>query len=373
MERIDYNQSLFPEDTAADLLRKLVSIPSFSGEENLRSDFLETFFGKKGIPTQRIVNNLIVRQPHHDAKKVTLMLNSHIDTVRPTAGYTFDPFNPPLSDTQVLGLGSNDAGASVVSMIATFLHFYDTKLPFNLMLVLSCEEENSGPDGMRKMWPEIKDTVDFAVMGEPTGMKAAIAERGLLVIDAEAKGVSAHAALNEGVNAIYIAVEDIFALRSTTFDKISPTMGEVKLTVTQIHAGTQHNVVPDSCTFVIDIRPTDVYTNQEIMDILQPKVKSTLKARSLTNKSSATPLDHPLMQCVQQLGIETYVSPTTSDWMRISCPAIKMGPGESVRSHHPDEYVTIEELKQGIAGYIRFIEELTKIIPNTKRDHSFFE
>ena len=329
---------------------------SFSGEEKDRSDFLCGYLAEKGIRTERIGYNIIARQPHHDSTKQTLMLNSHLDTVNPAASYTFDPFNPPVSDTHVYGLGSNDAGASVVCLLQTFLHFYETELPFNLMLVLSCEEENSGPNGMRKLSEILKP--DFAIIGEPTGMRAAIAERGLLVIDGEATGVSGHAARNEGVNALYIALDDIQTMKSVKFDKISPTMGEVKLTVTQINAGTQHNVVPDKCTFVVDIRPTDQYSNTEILQILQSKVKSTLTARNLTNKSSATPPGHILMKTIEKLGIESYVSPTTSDWMRISCPAVKMGPGESARSHQADEFVLVSELKDGVERYIRFIESI---------------
>ncbi|MDR2816055.1 MAG: M20/M25/M40 family metallo-hydrolase [Proteiniphilum sp.] len=344
---------------AVELLRKLVSIQSFSGEEHQRSDYLTAYFSEKGISTERTGNNLVIRQPHHNAQKPTLMLNSHLDTVRPGAGYAFDPFSPPHSASHVYGLGSNDAGASLVTLLQTFLYFYKKPLPFNLLLALSAEEENSGPNGMQLLWKKLSGEVNMAIVGEPTGMKAAVAERGLLVIDGEAKGLSGHAARNEGINALYIALEDISTLRSVNFPKISPVMGEVKLTVTQINAGTQHNVVPDRCRFVADIRPTEMYTNSEIMAILQPKVKSELKARSLTNSSSATPAKHPLMQCAQQLGIETYTSPTTSDWMRITCPALKMGPGESARSHRPDEFVTVEELQQGIEGYIRFIKKLT--------------
>ena len=329
---------------------------SFSGEEKDRSDFLCGYLAEKGIRTERIGYNIIARQPHHDSTKQTLMLNSHLDTVKPAASYTFDPFNPPISDTHIFGLGSNDAGASAVCLLQTFLHFYETELQFNLMLVLSCEEENSGPNGMRKLSEILKP--DFAIIGEPTGMRAAIAERGLLVIDGEATGVSGHAARNEGVNALYIALDDIQTMKSVKFDKISPMMGEVKLTVTQINAGTQHNVVPDKCTFVVDIRPTDQYSNTEILQILQSKVKSTLTARNLTNKSSATPPGHILMKTIEKLGIESYVSPTTSDWMRISCPAVKMGPGESARSHQADEFVLVSELEMGLNGYIRFIESI---------------
>lgn len=343
------------------LLKGLISLQSFSGEEHLRADFLCDFFAEKGIAAERISNNLIVRQRYFDKTKQTLMLNSHLDTVKPAASYTFNPFKPPLSDTHVFGLGSNDAGASVVCMVETFLHFYEQKLSLNVMLVLSCEEENSGPNGMYMLWKKISSEVDFAIIGEPTGMCAAIAERGLLVIDGEANGVSGHAAREEGVNALYIALEDIETLKLARFNKISPTMGNMKLTVTQIYAGTQHNVVPDKCTFVVDIRPTEMYTNREIMEILRPKVKSTLTARSLINKSSATPPNHVLMQAINDLKIDTYTSPTTSDWMRVSCPAVKMGPGKSERSHQADEFVLVEELKDGVEGYVRFIENLSKI------------
>ncbi|MDR1743390.1 MAG: M20/M25/M40 family metallo-hydrolase [Dysgonamonadaceae bacterium] len=343
-----------PLHSSIEILRKLISLKSFSGEENLRSDYLYDFFTEKGIRVQRIGNNLVAHQLYHDSDKPTLMLNSHLDTVKPASTYTLDPFSPLLSDTHIFGLGSNDAGASVVCMIQAFLHFYEKELPFNLMLALSCEEENSGPNGMKKLAEEI--TPDMAIIGEPTGMKAAIAERGLLVIDGIAEGISGHAARDEGVNAIYIALNDIEILRKTVFDKISPTMGRVKLTVTQINAGTQHNVVPDKCSFVVDVRPTDVYTNAEIFALLQEKTESKLTARSLINKSSATPLDHPLIKVIENLGLETYTSPTTSDWMRISCPAIKMGPGDSARSHQADEFILIDELQKGIDGYIQFID-----------------
>lgn len=347
---------------AVETLRKLVSLQSFSGEEELRVDYVLALFAAKNIAPQRIGNNLIFRQSVHSSDKPTLMLNSHLDTVKPASGYTFNPFDPPMSDTHIWGLGSNDAGASVVSMMQTFLHFYDTELPFNILLALSAEEENSGPGGMTHLWSQLADEVDFAIIGEPTQMKAAIAERGLLVVDGEAQGVSGHAARNEGTNALYIALDDIQTIRSTKLEKVSPTMGEVKMTVTQINAGTQHNVVPDKCSFVIDIRPTDQYNNSEIMTILQSKVKSTLIARNLKNRSSATPHSHFIMKAIEEQGIESYVSPTTSDWMRITCPAVKMGPGDSARSHQSDEYILIDEIGQGIAGYIKFVEQLSKVI-----------
>ena len=232
----------------------------------------------------------------------------------------------------------------------------------NLVLVLTCEEERSGKGGMTQLWPDVLAKLEtsqkYAIIGEPTGMKAATSERGLLVIDAEAKGKSGHAARNEGENAIYIALEDIEKLRNHEFSRISPRMGKVNLNVTQMNAGTAHNVIPDRCTFVIDIRPTEQYTNEEILIELQSICRSTLTARNLTNRSSATYPESPLQKTAEALGIETFSSPTTSDWMRIRCDAIKMGPGESQRSHKKDEFVTVEEIENGIKTYIDFINKL---------------
>lgn len=352
-------------DEAVSLLRQIVSIESFSGNESERSSFICDFFNSKGLKVERIKNNIIVKLFNAGPEAPVLMLNSHLDTVKPGEGYSFDPFNPPFDVHRVLGLGSNDAGASVVSMVATFLHFACVEpsptcaaaLPFNLMLLLSAQEENSGPQGISLALKSC-GRVDAAIIGEPTTMKAAIAERGLLVLDGKAKGVTGHAARAEGVNALYVALEDIERLRNFKFEKISPLMGEVKLTVTQINAGNQHNVVPDLCTFVVDIRPTDLYTNSEITSLLSSVVKSELTPRNLLNRSSATPLGHSLLQTIEKLEIESYLSPTTSDWMRLSVPAIKMGPGDSARSHCPDEYVTVSEIRSGIEGYINFIQNL---------------
>lgn len=342
---------------AVSMLRKLVSIPAYSTHEILRSDFISKYLYNKGVVHSRIKNNIVAYSKYFDPSKPTLMLNSHIDTVRESDSYTFDPFNPPYSESVIFGLGSNDAGASLVSAIHAFLFYYEKRLPFNLLLALSCEEEISGPNGMDLIVEEIKN-IDCAIIGEPTGMKVATAERGLLVLDGTAIGKSGHAARNEGINALYIALEDIAKLRNFKFEKISERMGEVKLTVTQIEAGRQHNVVPEICKFVVDIRPTEQYSNKEVLDILQAQVKSKLTPRSLTNRSSATPLGHPLLNCADSLAIGQYTSPTTSDWMRIDIPAIKMGPGESSRSHQADEYVLVDELLGGVAGYIRFIANM---------------
>lgn len=339
------------------LLQELIKIPAYSTQEYMRSDYISRYLQERGITHTRLKNNIIAYSKYFDPAKKILMLNSHIDTVKPVESYTFDPFNPPISDTHIYGLGSNDAGGSLVSLIHTFICLYDKKLDYNLMLALSCEEEISGPNGMDLIVEEIKK-IDLAIIGEPTGMKAATAERGLLVIDGTARGKSGHAARNEGVNALYIAIEDVFTLRNFKFDKISPLMGEVKLSVTQIQAGTQHNVVPEICKFVVDIRPTEQYNNKEILDLLQMSVKSELIARSLTNRSSATPEGSPLLIAANKLGIEQYTSPTTSDWMRISIPGVKMGPGESARSHRADEFIYVDEVKEAVSGYIKYIVNL---------------
>ena len=256
----------------------------------------------------------------------------------------------------VAGLGSNDDGASAVAMIAAYRHFQNSSR--NIVLVLTCEEERSGKNGMTGLWSNRITGVDLAIVGEPTGMKAATAERGLLVIDATAHGISGHAARNEGENALYIALDDIVRLRAYEFGKVSPRMGKVNLNVTQINAGTAHNVVPDRCDFVIDIRPTEQYTNEEILNELQGICRSELKPRNLANRSSATFSGSPLQKAAEKLGIETFSSPTTSDWMRITCDAVKMGPGESSRSHKRNEFVFTEEIRNGIEGYIEFIESL---------------
>jgi acetylornithine deacetylase len=316
----------------------------------------------KGIEHERVGNNIIAEHIT-DPSKPTLMLCAHIDTVEPCEGYTFDPYKPEnCPSDMVQGLGSNDDGASVVSMIAAYRYFHNSAkshadIP-NLTLVLTCEEERSGKGGMAGLWGKRLDRIDYTIVGEPTGMKAATSERGLLVIDATAHGVSGHAARNEGKNALYIALEDIERLRKHEFTKVSPKMGRVNLNVTQINAGSAHNVIPDRCDFVIDIRPTEQYSNEEILQELQAICESELKPRNLANRSSATKEDSPLQKTAERMGIETFSSATTSDWMRITCDAIKMGPGESTRSHRKDEFVYIDEVRNAIETYIEFIEKL---------------
>ena len=356
---------------AVELLKEMVAIPSPSFSEYAVCEHISEWMTDRGLVHERVGNNIIAGHIV-DPSKPVLMLCAHIDTVSPSEGYEFDPYEPHYDiaadvigrmtgqdvgpEDIVAGLGSNDDGASVVAMTAAYRHFLDSGR--NLMLVLTCEEERSGKSGMTGLWNNRITGVDLAIVGEPTGMKAATAERGLLVIDATAHGVSGHAARNEGENALYIALEDIAKLRAYEFGKVSPRMGKVNLNVTQINAGTAHNVVPDRCDFVIDIRPTEQYTNEEILQELQAVCRSELKPRNLANRSSATFSSSPLQKAAEKLGIETFSSPTTSDWMRITCDAVKMGPGESSRSHKRNEFVYIDEIRKGIEGYIEFIESL---------------
>ena len=367
---------------SVELLKEMVAIPSVSFSEADVCTLISSWLTEKGVEHRRYGNNLIAEHISNPDSP-TLMLCAHIDTVAASNEYSFDPHKPdyikaaetissyiaegkipeaPCSQATpeniVAGLGSNDDGASVVSMIAGFRYFKSMTISPNIMLVLSCEEERSGINGMTGLWHRIKDKVDYAIVGEPTGMKAATAERGLLVIDASAHGISGHAARNEGLNAIHIALEDIERLRTHEFTKISPRMGKVNLNVTQINAGTAHNVIPDLCTFVIDIRPTEQYSNEEILKELQGICRSELKARNLSNLSSATKEGSILQDTADRLGIGTFSSPTTSDWMRIDCDAIKMGPGNSSRSHKKDEFVFVKEIEDGIKTYIEFIENL---------------
>ena len=348
---------------AVALLKEMVAIPSPSFHEDAVCSHISKWMTSKGIQHERIGNNLVAEHVV-DPSLPTLMLCAHIDTVEPCEGYSFDPYNPEsCPEDMVQGLGSNDDGASVVSMLGVYSFFVDDQddkedARANLILVLTCEEERSGVGGMTGLWSQLQSKVDFAIVGEPTGMKAAVSERGLLVIDATAHGVSGHAARNEGKNALYIALEDIDALRKYDFAKVSPKMGEVNLNVTQINAGSAHNVIPDRCDFVIDIRPTEQYSNKEILEDLQRVCKSELRARNLANKSSATFEESRLQAAAEKLGLETFSSATTSDWMRISCDAIKMGPGESTRSHRKDEFVYIDEIRNAIETYIEFINTL---------------
>lgn len=349
-------------DDSIGLLRKMIATPSFSFEEEKVCKLISESLSDWGIRHQVLKNNILAFNKEYSPSLPTLVLDAHVDTVQPASTYSRDPFEPGNDDDTIFGLGANDDGGSVVSMIATFRYFYDKPLSINLALSLTAEEERSGADGARWLFSEEgpfgKKQPEWVILGEPTNMRAATSERGLLVLDGEATGVSGHAARNEGVSALYIALDDITALRNHRFTKVSPLMGEVKLNVTQINAGTAHNVIPDKCTFVVDIRPTEQYSNEEILAEVQALCKSTLTPRNMKNRSSATKSGSELIRIASEMGIETFSSPTTSNWMRVSSDAIKMGPGDSSRSHHADEFILRSEIEDAVNKYIKFITSL---------------
>lgn len=357
------------------LLKDMVATPSVTFNEQKVREVICSYLHDEGVEHGCVKDNIFALNRHWEASKPTLMLCAHMDTVPANNGYDFDPHTPDYGQARsilgldgefIAGLGSNDDGGSVVAMISAFCHFYNAEhLNFNLLLCITCQEENSGPDGSRHLWSEYWSKPgtqwprpDFAIIGEPTSGMVATSERGLLVIDGTAHGVSGHAARAEGVNALYIAMDDIQKLRDFRFEKLSAIMGEVKLNVTQISAGTAHNVIPDNCSFVVDIRPTDCYSNTEIFEMLQAICKSELRARNLTNRSSASDPDGILVKAVKKIGLQTFSSPTTSDWIRTRCDAIKMGPGDSRRSHHANEYILVSEIDQAVENYINLIDSI---------------
>ena len=355
----DMNTETLYSDAVA-LLRDLIRIPSPSREEAGTADRLAAFLSDSGIETHRKKNNVWAFNRHYDPAKPTILLNSHHDTVRPNSGYTRDPYDPAIEGDRLYGLGSNDAGASGVSLLAAFRHFYDREeMKYNLCVAITAEEENSGSDGLECVLPEL-GPLDFAIVGEPTQMQLAIAERGLMVVDCTARGRSGHAAREEGDNAIYKAMQDIEWFRSYRFPKVSELFGAVKMTVTIISAGTQHNVVPAECRFVVDVRTTDAYTNEETVEIVRRHMRSEAVPRSTRIRASAVAPEHPLVGAAAALGVERFVSPTTSDMALMAFPSLKMGAGDSARSHTADEYVLRSEVEQGVEGYIRYIAELAK-------------
>ena len=340
------------------LLQNLIRIPSFSREEGETACLLQQFLESKGIAeVHREKNNIWATVRHFDANRPTLLLNSHHDTVRPCASYTRDPFIPAIEDGRLYGLGSNDAGASLVSLITVFCDLYNEPLPFNLLLALSAEEEVTGESGIRHLLPMLP-RIDMAIVGEPTQMRVALGERGLVVLDGVALGVSGHAARNEGVNALYQALDDIKCLRQFRFERESSLLGPIKVSVTQIQAGTQHNVVPDECRFVVDVRTTDAYSNEETVNLLQSVAQSRLAARSTRIRASAIEVGHPLVKSALSAGLSTFVSPTTSDMSQMAFPSIKVGPGDSARSHSADEWVGVGEIEQAIGLYKEIILNL---------------
>lgn len=340
-----------------DLLKNMIRIPSFSRDEGAVADFLERWMLTEGFEARRLGNNLWIESGPADGRP-TILLNAHIDTVKPASGYTRDPFTPEIEDGCLYGLGSNDDGGSLVALLETYSRLIQKEQPYRLIFSATAEEEVSGKGGLDLILPEL-GRIDFGVMGEPTGMRMAVAERGLMVLDCTAYGKSGHAARNEGVNAIYKAIVDIQWFKSHSFDRVSDFLGAVKMSVTQINAGTQHNVVPDKCTFVVDVRPNGMYTNPELLEMIKSSVSCEVKERSTRIGSSHLPMDHPAVVRGLSLGLEPFGSPTTSNQALCHFPTLKIGPGDSARSHTADEYIRLDEIVDGIETYVALLCGLT--------------
>ena len=353
------------EQKAVELLKSLIKTPSFSNEEKAAADIYENWLKAQGsTKVFRFHNNVYALGEHFDSSKPILLINSHLDTVRPVSSWTKDPFNPLIENGKLYGLGSNDAGASGVSLAVVFIDLKDKRdLPYNLLLAISASEEKMGEYGMRALLPHLKEQglyPDMAIVGEPTGCRAAIAERGLVVCDAIVRGKSGHAARNEGINALYRALDDITIIRNLTWPNDSEVLGPIKATVTMIDAGSQHNVVPDTCHYVVDLRTTDAYSNEETVELLRNFTKwSEITPRSTRIRASVLSEEDNLFKTAKKIGLETYVSPTTSDMSAMNdFPSIKIGPGESERSHTADEFIYLDEIRQGIRTYLDFIQAL---------------
>jgi acetylornithine deacetylase len=343
---------------AIELLKVLINTPSFSGQEDETADIIERFLKNEGLIPIRKKNNVWVLGAESDHLKPTLLLISHHDTVKPVKGWSLDPFGALEKDNKLYGLGSNDAGASLVCLLAVFLALNQTMQRYNLIYAAAAEEENSGKDGVSLIMEAI-GSVDLAIVGEPTQMQMAVAEKGLMVLHCEAKGVAGHAARNEGLNALYKAIDDINWFRNYQFKEISPLLGSVKMTVTQIEAGYQHNVIPDSCKFVVDIRSNECYSNESIFEIVKENIQSEISPVSYRLNSSNIELEHPIVKKGLSLGLSYYGSPTLSDQAQIPFTSIKIGVGDSARSHTADEFVFLAEIREGIDIYFKLLDRLT--------------
>ena len=350
----DYYQS------SLKLLKDLIRSPSMSKDESDTGDILSDALKANGIHFERKHHNLWMRNKYFNADKPTLLLNSHHDTVKPNEGYTLDPFDPVIKEGKLLGLGSNDAGASLVALFYAFVHYYEIDLPINLVFAATAEEEISGSKGLMSILTHL-ESIDYALVGEPTEMKIAIAEKGLMVLDVYAKGRSGHAASDLGENAIYKAIKDIEWFKNYDFERKSSTLGAVNMSVTMIEAGYQHNLIPDTCHFVVDVRTTDVYTHSEILGLINMETSSLIRPRSTHLNPSSLSKDHILLQAANRMGIDQFGSATLSDQCLMPFSSIKMGPGLSERSHSADEFIYLDEIKWGIKGYIEFINTLSKI------------
>ena len=342
---------------AITLLSALISIPSISREEEQVANFLQNYIEGCGNMTGRSGNNSWCISPIFDIKKPTILLNSHIDTVKPVNGWRKHPFTAKMENGKLYGLGSNDAGASVVSLYEAYRHLSATEQAYNLIFLASCEEEVSGKNGVESVLP-LLPPITLGIVGEPTEMHPAIAEKGLMVLDVNAHGKAGHAARNEGENAIYKALDDIQWFRNHRFSKESPLLGPVKMSVTQINAGTQHNVIPDLCTFVVDIRSNECYSNEELFDEICSHIQGEAKARSFRLNSSHIEMDHPFVKRTMQLNRTPFGSPTLSDQALMKFPSVKIGPGKSSRSHTADEYILVSEIEEAIRMYIEILDGL---------------
>ncbi|WP_339864627.1 M20 family metallo-hydrolase [uncultured Algoriphagus sp.] len=351
-------------DNAVQLLTQLIEIPSYSKEESSTAEVIEEFFTARDIEVHKSGNNIWAFANPFDKDKPTIWLNSHHDTVKPNAGYTKDPFLAITEDGKLYGLGSNDAGGPLVSLMAAFSHFYGQELPFNLIMIASSEEEISGKNGIASVIDQLPPC-ELAIVGEPTLMDMAVAEKGLMVIDAKVYGKAGHAAREEGVNAIYLALDDLQKIKDFEFEKVSQFLGKTKVSATVIHSGQQHNVVPDLCEFVLDVRVTDVYSLEGALDELKGSLNAELTPRSLRLQSSHVPEGHLILKVGEQLGLKTYGSPTLSDQALIPYPSVKIGPGDSARSHSADEYIYLNEIQEGIEGYIKILETYAAILTQT--------
>ncbi|MDR2473353.1 MAG: M20 family metallo-hydrolase [Tannerella sp.] len=343
---------------ALDLLKGMIAIPSFSREENDVADYLENQWKKAGYEVNRHGNNLWINGII-DSAKPTLLLNSHIDTVKPVFNWIHEPFDPDseTEDDRLYGLGSNDAGASVVTLYETFTVLTKREQPYNLIFLASAEEEISGKNGVEAVLP-LLPSIDFGVIGEPTGMNPAIAEKGLMVLDCVATGRAGHAARNEGINAITLAIRDINRIDTYRFKHESPLLGAVKMSVTQIQAGTQHNVIPDKCSFVVDVRSNEMYSNEEILNEIRSFVACEITPRSIRLNSSRTDIDHPFVTRTVIAGRQPFGSPTLSDQALMPFPTVKIGPGDSARSHSADEYIRLSEIREALDIYIMLLDGL---------------
>ncbi len=352
------NSKLLQKD-AIDLLKTLISLPSFSKEEDKTAAHIIQFLTVRNIKVEQVKNNVWATNLHFDSSKPSLLLNSHHDTVKPNKGYSREPFSPFEHDGKVYGLGSNDAGGSLVSLLSTFLYFYaQTHLPYNIVFVASAEEEISGQDGIELVLKHLP-AFEFGIVGEPTKMEMAIAERGLLVLDVVATGAAGHAARQEGENALYKILPDIEWFKSFQFDKVSTLLGKVKMSVTVVETDNQqHNVVPSTCRLVVDVRVNELYSLEEVVEIVKQNVKANVTPRSVRLRATSISVDHPLVQSGIAMGKGYFGSSTSSDKALMSFPTLKMGPGDSARSHTADEFIYINEIEEGIVTYIQLLEKM---------------